>query len=304
MLDLAAIIVAHAVAQIVAQHRRLPPLGREPGAEADPVEREQGRVARAVGDGQGEGRLAVGAGAGGIVLHRAFERLEIVAIVGGEAVAGDEPLLPASVPEQPLLEVGAELVGVVDRRSIPFANDHAEAAQQVLDAARLAIGNRQIMGAERESGDRVAAAARIAADLVLELEQAEVAKARLGEGPAGGQAGDAAAGDDDRRFLVRARRREVAVAQAMAARDVGAGDRARRSVRPEEMPAQPSGRRDAGCAKAREHRSPARPCLTLHIAPIRRRRGGPGPGCRGGSPAPHGGPCRAESRTAARPWRG
>ena len=276
MLDLAAIIVAHAVAQIVAQHRRLPALGGEPGAEADPVEREQGRIARAVGDRQGEGRLAVAAGAGRIVLHRAFERLEIVAIVGGEAGTRDEPFLPAAVPEQPLLEVGAELVGVVDRRSIPVANDHAEPAQQMLDAARLAIGDREIMGAEREGGDRVAAAARIAADLVLELEQAEVAKARLGEGPAGGEAGDAAAGNDDRRFLARARRREVAVAQAMAARHVGAGDRARRRVRPEEMPAQPSGRRDAGGAEAREHCPPARSGLTLHSAPIVRRGAGPG----------------------------
>ena len=68
--------------------------------------------------------------------------------------------LPAPLPEQALLEVGTQLVGIVARRAVLLPDDHAEAAQQV-DEARASLGDGQVMGAERAGRDRIAAATRL-----------------------------------------------------------------------------------------------------------------------------------------------
>src|SRR5687767_15038720 len=128
------------------------------------------------------------------------------------------------------------------------------------------------MRAERISRDNVAAAARIAADLILELEQPEVGEAGLGQRPAGGEAGDAAAGDDQSGLLDAVGRREAALAQPMAAGEVGAAQLAGGRLRPRPGPAEPgAGRRTQG-PEARQNIAAVSP----HSAPIPRRRSGPG----------------------------
>src|SRR3546814_20776803 len=78
------------------------------------------------------------------------------------------------------------------------------------------------MRAEREGRHIVAAAPRVAACPVLELEQPEIAKARLRERPAGRQARDASARDDYFRFLDCGRRGKIPAAKAVSARHVRA----------------------------------------------------------------------------------
>src|SRR3546814_17701284 len=98
---------------------------------------------------------------------------EVGAVPGAKAAPGNQPLLPSPPPQKPFLEIGAELIGIVERRSVALAGDDIEPPQQVPDGTRFPIGDWQIMRAEREGRHLVAAAPRVAACPVLELAQPE-----------------------------------------------------------------------------------------------------------------------------------
>src|SRR3546814_12024051 len=110
---------------------------------------------------------------------------EVGAVPGAKAAPGNQPLLPSPPPQKPFLEIGAELIGIVERRSVALAGDDIEPPQQVPDGTRLPIGDWQIMRAEREGRHIVAAAPRVAACPFLELDQPEITTARLPERPPG-----------------------------------------------------------------------------------------------------------------------
>jgi len=59
----------------------------------------------------------------------------------------DQSFLPFAEIEQALLGVGDELIGIVDRLAILSVGDDAELFEQMDDALRLGIGQRQIVRA-------------------------------------------------------------------------------------------------------------------------------------------------------------
>ncbi len=131
MFRLAAIIVAHRIADMAAQHAPAPPLRLEPAGKAHRVQCQQRRVARAIGDGTRKGRAAIGAGHPRKARHRLLERHQLGALRIGNPGARDQPFLPAPLPEQPLLQIGTQLFGVIERRITLHPLDDAEAGEHV-----------------------------------------------------------------------------------------------------------------------------------------------------------------------------
>src|SRR3546814_15725223 len=118
---------------------------------------------------------------------------EVGAVPGAKAAPGNQPLLPSPPPQKPFLEIGAELIGIVERRSVALAGDDIEPPQQVPDGTRFPIGDWQIMRAAREGRPILAAAPRVAAVPLLEPEQPEISQDRLRDRPAGPPASHAPA---------------------------------------------------------------------------------------------------------------
>lgn len=161
-----------------------------------------------------------------IGLHRGEEGLQVVDVGLAQPLLRDQPFLPFAEIEQALLGVRDQLVGIVERLAVLPAGDDAELFEQMDDALRLDIGQRQIMCAERVGGDTVAPAPRIATGTILEFEQAEVLHPGIGERPGRGKACDAAADDRDPGLYRLARIGEFAAAQPVPAAEIGAAQRA------------------------------------------------------------------------------